>query len=191
VDVKRYEEMGEAIGCLFSDTLRIGGRGRGDGGAHTTTSRTRTTDEGFAMDPDTGVMLPELIFDSTTPLINVTVVMVENLKDGQLIGNYSLECRRRSSGSEDGAETKKEEAVWRPCPILSLSGVMGLGKSPSIGHKRILSVGTGPARDNDDALEFDGFRVVVESHYATGTQIPRLTSVDVYDWSSEIAMDCV
>ena len=190
VDVKRYVEMGEAIGCLFSDTLRIGGRGSGDGGAHAKT-RTRTTDEGFAMDPDTGVMLPELIFDSTTPLINVTVVMVENLKDGQLIGNYSLECRRRSSDSVDGAETKKEEAVWRPCPILSLSGAMGLGKSPSIGHKRILSVGTGPARDNDDALEFDGFRVVVESHYATGTQIPRLTSVDVYDWSSEIAMDCV
>ena len=51
-----------------------------------------------------------------------------------------------------------------------------------VGHKRILMI-----QVSEPLL---GIRLMVESHFATGVQIPALRDMALFDWSGEIE-DCV
>jgi hypothetical protein len=94
---------------------------------------------------------------------NYSLVLEEDLTAGQLIGSYSLHCLAAGAGS------------WRPCAMGAISGAIESAAVPGIGHKRILMLAlTAPLQ---------GLRVVVRSNFATGTQIPALRSISLYDWS--------
>ena len=94
---------------------------------------------------------------------NFSLVLEEDLTNGQLIGNYSLLCQTLHGSS------------WQPCPMGELSGAIDSELFPGIGHKRILILALGaPLR---------GIRVVVQSNFASGLQIPTLRKIALHDWS--------
>ena len=47
------------------------------------------------------------------PCQNCSLVLMEELEQGQLIGNYSLLCQSECSGAEDGCRVGAEP--WKPC----------------------------------------------------------------------------
>jgi hypothetical protein len=95
---------------------------------------------------------------------NYSLVLEEDLADGQLIGTYGLLCLTAAS--------------WQPCPMGSLNGTIASTLFPGIGHKRILMLAL-------DGL-LHGLRVVVHSNFATGAQLPALRRIELHDWSGSL-----
>jgi hypothetical protein len=155
-DVTRYSEMGTALKCLFSKPVA-------------------QSDAPMRMNAGSGVVEPAVEFPpvAAAAAVNLSVVLREDQTTGQLIGNYSLECRT-SSG-------------WSPCPPGTLSDTIskcqpqenGVCGYTGVGHKRILVVGA-----LLDGLS--GVRVVVHSHFAVGAQTPTLRDLSIFDWSGSI-----
>jgi hypothetical protein len=159
IDVKQYAAMGAAIKCLFN---------------HSVAKSTAP----MKMVAATGVLAPELGFPplSAAAAQNLSVVVREDQTMGQLINAWSLECRATAATADQ----------WGPCPVGSLSGsIPKCTPSPEsggpcvytgIGHKRIVVIGAAPA-------SLSGVRVVVHSHFATGTQVPTVRDVELFDFS--------
>jgi len=154
-DVVRYAEMGAAIKCLFNRTVA-------------------KSSAPMKMDPATGI-LPGIEFPvmPASATQNLSVVVREDQTSGQLIANFSLECKSTAAGP------------WVGCPPGSLSGAIpfchAAGSSSAcmyvgMGHKRVLVLGTLP-----NGLA--GIRIVVHSHFATGDQIPTVRDLEMFDWS--------
>jgi len=132
IDVARYKEMGAAIRCLFSSRI-----GSGEGQA----SNTSMT----------------WVFDTPITSKNMSVWVLEDQSDGQLINQWSLNC-------------KIGEGQWIPCHDTDVS----------VGHKRIINVVLDTKSGNLNAIKLD-----VHSHFALPDQIPRIAKLEVYDWSSK------
>lgn len=157
-DIIRYTEMGDAIKCLFSRSV------------------VKSTSP-MRMDASSGILVPAVEFPalSAAAAVNLSVVLREDQTQGQLIGNYSLECRPAAGGS------------YSPCPPGTLSGAIsecqlgadGVCQFVGVGHKRILVLGALPAG-------LSGVRVVVRSHFAVGAQEPALRDLEIFDWSGAI-----
>jgi len=145
-DIARYAEMGAAIRCLFSRPI-----------ANTTAPLPMAAD---------GTMTFSL--PSATSSSNISLVLREDQRDGQLIGNYTLDCL--SSGSSSFA----------PCLQIGLSDVIPRDLFPGIGHKRILVL------SQNASQSLTAVRLVVQSHFATGTQVPTLRDISLYDWSGGV-----
>jgi alpha-L-fucosidase len=147
-ELARYEAMGKAVSCLFSDPVAS------------------TTAPSLPMNLSTGIihwMLPTGVVAKGG---NYSLVLEEDLRNGQLIGNYSLMCCASDSGES-----------WQPCPMGSLSDAIASTLFPGIGHKRILMLAL------DAPLR--GIRVMVTSHFATGAQIPTLRRIALHNWSDK------
>ena len=89
---------------------------------------------------------------------NYSLVLEEDLTNGQLIGNYSLLCRAAAAATI--AATADNAESWVSCPMGSLSGAISSTLFPGIGHKRILMLAL------DSSLH--GIRVVIHDNFATG-----------------------
>eukprot|EP01065_Artemidia_motanka_P006266 TRINITY_DN1307_c0_g1_i2.p2 TRINITY_DN1307_c0_g1~~TRINITY_DN1307_c0_g1_i2.p2 ORF type:complete len:379 (+),score=116.78 TRINITY_DN1307_c0_g1_i2:522-1658(+) len=146
-DVRAYAAMGEAINCLFSHQLDA-------------------TTSAIPMSAS-GTMDWELKAPVTST--NVSVVLMEDQSKGQLISNFSLDCR---SAAGD----------WKPCAMGSLPGVIPTcseGGCVGIGHKRVLMLAQGAS----------ALRLNVHSHFAVSGQVPTLRSAALFDWGA--AESCV
>ncbi len=169
LDIKSYATFGEAIRCLFSKPAPV----------------QPAIGPVSNMNVLTGVMEPvwkfasPLAWDSSA---NMSLVLREELKDGQLIGNFSLECLYLHGESP----STLNDDTWTSCKLLSMTGVIpSTPLAAGIGHKRIFMIG---ADSNKEAVtsKLAGIRVVVASHYATGMQSPSLRDMALYDWSGSI-----
>ena len=102
---------------------------------------------------------------------NLSVVLLEDQRDGQLIGRWSLDCLL--------------EDAWAPCHT----------NDEGVGHKRIVNVvipggdSTGDGSAANGTVSISAMRLNVLSHYAMPGQVPRLRALEVYDWAS--ATHCV
>ena len=148
-EVAAYDAMGKAVSSLFAAPVAS------------------TTAPSLPMNVSTGViewLLPGAGVAAKGG--NYSLVLEEDLTDGQLIGSYGLLCRAAES--------------WQPCPMGSLGGgVIASTLFPGIGHKRILML----ALDGG----VDGVRVVVHSNFATGAQLPALRKIALHDWNDRAA----
>ena len=121
---------------------------------------------------------------------NVSLVIREDQRQGQLIGNYSLECGYGSaSASADSTGALQAATQWQACPMGSLDEhVISSKLYPGVGHKRILLLApyAGNQTSDRDTLVWRALRFVVKSHFATGSQIPALRDMVLYDWSGDI-----
>eukprot|EP00041_Stephanoeca_diplocostata_P031425 m.978381 g.978381 ORF g.978381 m.978381 type:complete len:539 (+) comp23956_c1_seq20:62-1678(+) len=171
-DVTRYAEMGAAVKCLFSQPL-------GDSSAVNAT---------LPMDVHGG-----MTFALPAPAVssNISIVLRELQTEGQLIGNYSLMCAYASTAPTTkqlvGQEAAVTDPAWEPCVMGGLSGVMPTKYFPGIGHKRILVL-TAPQSNSDTGSQrsLTHVRVQVYSHFATGTQVPTLRDISLYDWMGKV-----
>ena len=146
-----YDAMGKAVSCLFSNPVAS------------------TTASSLPMNLSTGMiewLLPVGV-NVASQGGNFSLVLEEDLTDGQLIGSYSLLCQSHAD-------------AWQPCPMGELSGAIESKIFPGIGHKRILMLAL------DAPLR--GIRVVVQSNFAFGHQIPALRKIALHDWSDT---DCI
>jgi alpha-L-fucosidase len=146
-EVAAYDAMGKAVSCLFSNPVAS------------------TTAMSLPMNLSTGIiewLLPVGV-NVAGQGGNFSLVLEEDLTDGQLIGNYSLLCQGSHADS------------WQPCPMGELSGAIESMLFPGIGHKRILILAL------DAPLR--GIRVVIASNFAFGSQIPTLRKITLHDWS--------
>lgn len=64
----------------------------------------------------------------------------------------------------------------------SLAGVIPAKLAAGIGHKRILMLAP--------STPLLGIRVVVETHFGTGEQVPALRDMALFDWGGK-ALGCV
>ena len=87
---------------------------------------------------------------------NLSVAVLEDQTDGQLIENWSLDCQTPGG--------------WSPCH----------SADTGIGHKRIINVVRGAA---DGAVS--AMRINVLSHFAMPGQVPWIRRLEVYDWESK------
>lgn len=121
---------------------------------------------------------------------NMSVVLRELQTDGQLIGNYSLLCAYTSEmgsiNQHSTKDAKSRDPAWQPCVMSGLSGVIPTHYCPGIGHKRILAMTLPPSNTETRGLSVTHVRVQVYSHYATGTQVPTLRDISLYDWSGKV-----
>ena len=135
VDVARYKEMGAAINCLFSS--RVGSGGPQASGTNMTWT-----------------------FDTPITSTNMSIWVLEDQSDGQLINQWSLDCRVGDGG-------------WIPCH----------DNDVSIGHKRIINVILAPP----SSTSMDAIRLNIHSHFALPDQVPKIARLEVYDWGSKTA----
>ena len=111
VDVARYEEMGKAVGCLFSKPIAL-----------RASAPARMNRTSGAMEPATVLTTPLAL----APGANYSLVLREDLTSGQLIGNYSVQCL-----GANAADT------WTACPLGSLGATIpGAPLAAGVGHKR-------------------------------------------------------
>lgn len=146
-ELAAYRAMGKAVSCLFSNPVAS------------------TTALSLPLNLSTGIiewLLPVGV-NVAAQGGNFSLVLEEDLKDGQLIGSYSLLCQASHVDS------------WQPCPMGELSGAIEKKIYPGIGHKRILLLAL------DAPLR--GIRVVVKSNFAFGQQIPALRKISLHNWS--------
>ena len=129
---------------------------------------------------------------------NISLVVREDQTEGQLIGNYSLQCahaaasnggvawsRKPTSNPQHGVasmDVSERLLVFSACAMGSLSGVIPAGLVAGIGHKRILMLAP--------STPLHGVRVVVDTHFSTGVQVPALRDIALYDWGGKV-MSCV
>jgi hypothetical protein len=145
-DKERYQAMGEAIKCLFSEPIaKSDSLSMGTDGAMTFTLPAPTTSTNFSL------------------------VLREDQREGQLIGNFSLECQFNSSAS-----------AFLPCESIGLANVIPKQLGAGVGHKRIFVLGQ-PAGSRLFAI-----RLWVQSHYATGAQVPTLRDMSLYNWGGKV-----
>jgi alpha-L-fucosidase len=137
-DVARYTEMGEAIKCLFSSRVASGG-----------------AQNASAAD---GTIVWSFGEEAAIASRNLSVVLLEDQTDGQLIGKWSLDCQERGSGD------------WSACHA----------HDEGIGHKRIVNI----LRDQGSS-DITAMRLNVLQHYALPDQTPRMRALEVYDWESK------
>ena len=137
-DVARYTEMGEAIKCLFSSRVASGG-----------------AQNASAAD---GTIVWSFGEAAAIASRNLSVVLLEDQTDGQLIGKWSLDCQERGSGD------------WSVCHA----------HDEGIGHKRIVNM----LRDQGSS-DITAMRLNVLQHYALPGQTPRMRALEVYDWESK------
>jgi alpha-L-fucosidase len=155
-EIAAYDAMGKAVSCLFSAPIAS------------------TTAASLPMNLSSGViewLLPGA--GVATKGGNFSLVLEEDLTNGQLIGDYSLLCR--SAAAVPGTGTAATGASWHPCPMGSLSGAIESTLYPGIGHKRILLLAL--------VVPLDGLRLLVRSNFATGAQIPTLRRMALHHWS--------
>eukprot|EP01062_Namystynia_karyoxenos_P019965 TRINITY_DN1754_c0_g1_i4.p1 TRINITY_DN1754_c0_g1~~TRINITY_DN1754_c0_g1_i4.p1 ORF type:complete len:492 (+),score=146.75 TRINITY_DN1754_c0_g1_i4:81-1556(+) len=152
-DVAQYAAMGAAIRCLFGQQLaRTAGALSLAGGA------------------------AEWVLPAPVSSANVSLVIEEDLTQGQLIGNYSFQCAPPSGAA----------LQWAPCTLGSMSGVIPAcagGVCTGVGHKRILML----LQEGGDLL--GAVRVQLHSHFADPGQAPALRSMALYDWDGAV-FDC-
>ena len=145
-ELAAYDAMGKAVTCLFAQPVA-------------TTAKALPMNQAGVIEwtlPPTGAACH-----------NCSLVLEEDLTEGQLIGDYSLLCRV-GAGS------------WKPCDLGSLS-TDGTPAIPAklvagIGHKRILMLKLGSP--------LLGLRLVVATHFATAGQVPQLRQAVLYDWAA-------
>jgi alpha-L-fucosidase len=94
-ELDAYRSMGQAVDCMFSKPVA-----ETAGNASLTMDAATRTIEWVL--PPTGA-----------PCQNCSLVLMEELEQGQLIGNYSLLCQSECSGAEDGCRVGAEP--WKPC----------------------------------------------------------------------------
>eukprot|EP01051_Picozoa_sp_SAG22_P005655 SAG22_NODE_342_length_11973_cov_10.127927_4_plen_240_part_00 len=170
-DVARYAEMGTAIECLFSKPLAK--------------SSNHSIPPFGAMEKTTGVI--EWALPPTgAACTNCSLVLMEDLSAGQLIGNFSLLCQSECAAADvDSGGCTAGAEPWKPCELGMLAGlppsphpIFPKDLAAGVGHKRIVLLAAGSP--------LLGLRLVVKTHYATGAQVPRLRSMELYDWGGEV-----
>ncbi|CAE7233501.1 FUC1 [Symbiodinium natans] len=152
LDMQRYEQLGQAIKCLFSEPL----------------ASSKDALDALPMDVNGFI---EWSFPVVTSK-NVSIVLREDQHDGQLIGDYLLECRNASS------------QAFEICRMGAIEHVIPSEPYAGIGHKRILMLAP--------EVPFDALRLVVWSHYAVGMQVPTLRDIELFDWTRvEHCLSCL
>eukprot|EP00937_MAST-01D_sp_MAST-1D-sp2_P000022 g22.t1 len=139
VDTARYAEFGAAVRCLFSSRVAGGGAQNVSAG---------------------GAAVWRFPTGGAVASRNITVVLREDQRDGQLIGRWSLDCQQEGGGA------------WAACHAAD----------EGIGHKRIVNVVLG---EGAVGTAVGAMRLNVLSDYAMPGQVPRLRGLDVYDWASK------
>jgi alpha-L-fucosidase len=166
-DIAAYEAMGRAVDCMWSKPV-----------AQTPSS------QALRMNATTSI-IEWAIPPTGAPCENCSLVLMEDLSQGQLIGNYSLLCQNECAAEDAACRAGLEP--WKPCEMgaLHLDGgaaaqpTIGKGMVAGVGHKRILMLAAiGPP--------LLGLRVEVRSHFATGGQVPALRSMALYDWGGAV-----
>ena len=160
-DVTRYAEMGAAVSCLFSQPI-----------ANTTTL------EGGEQQPRRLVMSAanEITWNLSAPVggsgggnSNISIVLREDQRAGQLIGEYSLWC---------GASLCEMVTLGPGNVIPAYAGSAAQRTQNGIGHKRILLMAPTKA--------FDVITLKIKTHYAVGGQTPALRDISLYDWGGKV-----
>lgn len=147
-DIDAYTRMGAAVECLFSQPIG----------------------STAAADPDeAGTITWALSVTATEKTTaNMSVVIREDQRDGQLINEFHLECKNASFNSK-----------FAPCSMGGLTTVIpSTMPATGIGHKRILMLA--------DHVGLVALRVVVDSSFARHEQTPRLRDIALYDWSGAV-----
>lgn len=153
-DVAAYARMGEAVNCLFSRPI----------------GSTAPSDSLHAEAGAITWVLPAPATAKTSA--NMSVVIREDQRDGQLINEFHLQCKNASATSEFSA-----------CSMGGLAAVIPSAMpATGIGHKRILMLA--------DHVGLAALRVVVGSSFAQRGQRPRLRDIALYDWSG-VVEECV
>ena len=145
-DAARYAEMGTAVQCLFSQPIA-------------------NTSSGLAMNADN-----EIAWKLPAPVAlgsNVSIVLREDQRAGQLVGEYSLWCG--ASLCEMSALAGNVIPAYHDVARRSQTG---------IGHKRILLMAPTAA--------FDTITLKVASHYAVAGQTPTLRDISLFDWGGKV-----
>ena len=147
-DISRYSEMGAAIDCLFSQPIA-------------------NTSEGLAMSATKLITwkLPEPIGGGVVN--NVSIIIREDQRAGQLIGEYSLWC----------GESMCEMATLERGVIPAYSSASQRTQN-GIGHKRILLMAP--------TSSFDTITLKIKTHYATAGQTPALRDIRLFDWGGKV-----
>ena len=145
-DVTRYAEMGTAVACLFGQPLA-------------------NTSDGLAMSA-----AGEITWKLGAPIraSNVSIVMREDQRAGQLIGRYTLWCGESLC---DMASLEPDNTIpaYHSVPDRTQTG---------IGHKRILLM--------TPASTFSAITLRIETHYAVAGQIPALRDIALFDWGGKV-----
>ena len=177
-DVQAYRAMGQALSCLFGDEIA-------------------SHDTPVAMNASDGNRMT-VAWPSPIGSRNTSVHLYEDMRAGQLIGNYSMEClvagaaTRTGAGAGAGAtaptaRVAAESSAWKPCVLTAASDTIMRG----LGHKRIFNLG-------DQGGAVSSLRVTVVSHFAVASsgssggggamatdQTPTLRAVKVFDWEGK------
>ena len=148
-DVARYAEMGAAVACLFSQPLA-------------------NTSDGLAMSPGR-----EITWKLPSPISgNVSIVIREDQRAGQLIGEYSLWC-----GGSHGM-SPCEMATLGPGSVIPAYHSAPRRTQNGIGHKRILLMAL--------VDPVDTITLKIEVSYAVAGQIPALRDISLFDWGGKV-----
>lgn len=150
-DIAAYENMGTAVKCLFSRPI-------GKTGSNAPLSVDGNGTITWA--------LPAALTRKTSA--NMSIVLREDQRDGQLINQFHLECKDTTATD------------FSPCSMGELTKVIPSNMpATGIGHKRILMLA------NQASLA--ALRVVVDSSFAQQhAQVPRLRDIVLYDWSGVV-----
>jgi hypothetical protein len=142
--------MGAAVACLFGQPLA-------------------NTSAGLAMNA-----AREITWKLGAPIRanNVSIVMREDQRAGQLIGQYTLWC----------GESLCEMASLEPANTIPAYHSVSDRTQTGIGHKRILLMTPTSA--------FDTITLRIETHYAVAGQIPALRDISLFDWGGKVR-ECV
>ena len=168
-DVTRYAEMGSAIRCLFSQPI----------------ASTTSIAGSMPMDPKTGFISWQLPMKAKA-CQNCSLVIREDQRNGQLIGNYTLECQSECDhATADNACSRHATArtgwakPWSACKMGSLPGAISKQSLlQGVGHKRILMLDVG--------APLVGIRLAIHSTFATVDQVPTLRDMELYDWGGDV-----
>lgn len=153
IDVERYNDFGSAIKCLFANPIAQMGP------LHFRES-----------------LSAEFVFaENATNSTNISVILREDLTQGQLIDKFTLECCVTNASEHTPCST------WIACPMGSIPGVISAVPTPGIGHKRIYLVAP------EKGVTTGGMRVNITSRFNSSntSAVPALLSVQLFDWSGK------
>ena len=159
-ELKAYASMGTALTCLFSKKVAsTGPLLMGASGA-----------------------IEWLLPPTGAPCENCSLVLMEDITQGQLIGNFSLLCQNECRAGEGFPECVGGEEPWEPCALGSLDTdgptISNETRLSSIGNKRILMLSVGSP--------LLALRVVVTSNFAMVGQVPKLRAAELYDFGGVV-----
>lgn len=151
-DIDAYAKMGAAVKCLFSRPI-----------GSTVAADPLHVDEAGKIT----WVLPATATEKTS--VNMSLVIREDQRDGQLINQFLLQCKNSSVTSE-----------FAPCSMGGLAAVIpSTMPAVGIGHKRILMLA--------DHVGLAALRFVVTSNFAQrGGKKPRLRDIALYDWTGVV-----